>query len=663
MIRQFFAATTTAVAIMSLISPVVAQDQAAPPSATHNGSLRNVRPVAQGNQGTGMQVAKGANMPSDQKQEARGSSAPPRASIGNEINTQIRSISDRIDAMSNIVDSACAKLDKLQRKPDPHIPPPPSSVPAWIAAGAGLLAVGVICIVLPVLLGLKRQNKAIFDRIQQNGNGAKDIITSLTAVETAVADLPKALLMQVKQLMDAVQKIDGKIGKFERGASDIPRQFDAVAKTISRDAESHRGSILTWLFGRGKTQAPENGFVQQIEDRIEKFQAIVLSAVESDHKLQSRKLELDERERKLSERANALDAECDKARCEGEAEAKRRAIALESANKVLAENMNSRSVEFGKRIATLEGEMNAAKVAAQQAKSECAVAKSQADAAVKLRDKLSEEVSRLSSEVAKRDQARDAEIANAREEIKTRIEKASAEEMANLRAEAKIARDERDVAKRATEDLQAQKSAVDAALVAARASLDAEKVARENDRTAAERELATERAARESDRKMAEEKLAELVHERDAAVARVFPEEFHDDPDFQPLLSMLDEWDARGVPGSALARASLSIFADRKNLPPKIWQRALGDLSLGLAAAMNAEKRSPAEAADVLGKWKAAVQKRASEGPSFSLNLPLIGAQVDTSWMHAKPGAAKVSRIGSWAVYGQSGNVYMAEVE
>ena len=151
--------------------------------------------------------------------------------------------------------------------------------------------------------------------------------------------------------------------------------------------------------------------------------------------------------------------------------------------------------------------------------------------------------------------------------------------------------------------------------------------------------------------------------ERDAAKSRVFPEEFRSDPSFEPLLARLDEWDAHGAPGAALARASLAIFADRKNLPAKIWQRALGDLSLGLAAAMDADKMQPTESVASLGAWKSAVEKRAAGGPSFSLNLPSVGAKVDISWMHSKSGAATVRRVLSWAVYGQSGNAYMAEVE
>jgi len=664
--RKLLAASITATVMVFFVGPVGAQGQASSQSVSTNGTPMKVQHGDRNGQASGVSPTTGSGKPYANKPEGGGKSvASPHASqqMNLESNRQLRAILERMDAISNHVASVGVRLDELQGKLATHIPPPSSSVPSWIAAVVGLLAAGMICFALLVLLGVKRQNKDIGDAVRRNGDGTNEVSTGIRAVQTAVSDLPKALQIQLKQLMDAVQKVDGKIGKFDRAVSDIPRQFDAVAKTMTRDAESNRGSILSWLFGRGKTQAPENGFTQQIEDRIGRFQDEVLSAVESDKKLQARKLELDERERRLNERANDIDASCARAREEGAAAAEHRVAALEAAYKMLSENLSGKSEEFGKRVRTLEGEMNAAKAAAQQAKSECAMAKSQAAVAVKDRERLLAENSRLSSEIDKRDQARENEVASAREEIRSMIEKANAEEMANLRAEAKIARDERDAAKRTAEDLQAQKTTVDAALAAAKSSLDAEKSAREKDRIAAEHELAVEKDARESDRQKADEKLAEIEHERDLAVSRVFPAEFNGDPDFQPLLKMLDEWDANNVPGSALARASLFIFADRKNLPPKIWQRALGDLSLGLASAMNAEKKSPAEAADVLGTWKVAIQKRASDGPSFSLNLPVIGAQIDTSWMYSKSGAAKVSRICSWAVYGQSGNVYMAEVE
>ena len=686
--RKNFVETVLVVLIMFLICSVVAQEKPPQGRGATNVSAQNVptqsaRPGST-NKHTTPRVQSGDNASTTTKQGSVATQVgkPTKNFLANQIGDQRERLSTAqfIIITNSITQSECRISERIgtmskgigdkiddQRNNSGAVAPDKYQtlkfVLAWIAAVATSIAVVAICLVFPLLFRLRWLNKDIGDRVQQNGVAAKDISMKIDGIKSTVADLPKALQLQLKLITDVVQKVDGRIGKFERTASDIPRQFDAVAKAMSRDAESHRGSILSWLFGRGKTQAPENGFTQQIEDRIEKFQSAVLSAVESDQKLQSRKLELEERERRLNERATAMNAECARARDEGAAAAERRVAALETANRVLSENMSAKSIEFGKQVATLEGERNAATAAAQQAKSECVVARSQADAAVKLREKLSDEVKRLSSEITKRDQAKEAEIASACEEIRSKIENANAAEMASLRVEAANARDERDRAKKAAEELQAMKVTVDAELATTKSLLDAEKVARENDITAAARELSAEKLAREEDRQKAEKKLAEVATERDKAISRVFPAEIREDSDCQPLLQDLDEWDSRGIPGSALARASLAIFADRRNQPPKIWQRALGDFSLGLASAMNADKKSPVEVAEMLGKWKAVLERRSVGGPAFSLKLPSIGSQVDTSWMHAKPGAAKVSRIGSWAVYGQSGNVYMAEVE
>ena len=667
----------------------------ATPSPQNSGGGRTASQTAQGNDGQSRAGSlRQGSIQEGYSSQLKGPGLPKEEVTRNEVGDKLSKVEGKLETVLKEVKevkSASGKIGELQTALQGAItrvenevnkratsqeghPASPFPVPAWIPLGisglslAFILVVIIIAILIRLCLGQLNKrvadvNKCATDCVEKNQRSSDDI-------NAAVAELRKSLHAQLKFLTDAVQAVDGKTGKLSQALKDIPRQLEAATKAMSRDVESHRGSLISCLFGRGKVSAPETGLTQQIEERIGgieerigQFQSAILAAVESDQKLQSRKVELDGHELRLKERENNLAAECSRAREEGAAVAERRAASFEAANKVLTDNMNAKAVEFGKRIATLEGERNMAKAAAQQAEAACAAAKSQADAAVKIREKLTEEVTRLSSEITKRDQARETELANAREEIRSKIEKAHADETATLRAEATSARAERDRAQKAVESLLAQKNVVDSELAAVKSSLDAEKAARENDRIAAERELAAEKAARESDLQKAEKEIAALASERDAAMSRVFPEEFREDADSQPLLAALDEWDARNVPGSALARASLAIFADRKDLPTKIWQRALGDLSLGIAAALDADKKSPADVATTLGQWKAVVEKRAGGNTSFSLKLPSIGSHVDTSWMHAKPGSAKVSRVRSWAVYGQAGNVYMAEVE
>lgn len=542
----------------------------------------------------------------------------------------------------------------------------PRSFPAWIAAGAGFLAVVAALLATFFLKSrIERLGTTLDSGLEKNRVETDAMAADVKALRATVGntDLKTMVQAQVKTVSDAIRALDGRIGGFDRTVRDIPGQFDAVAKTLSRDSESHRSSILAWLFGRGKTSAPESGFMQQIEDRIGHFQTAVLSAVETDRKLQSRKLELDERERRLDERMRSLDAERDRARADGAASAKQKVEALEAANKAMAESLTTKGTEFGKRIALLENERNAAKTAAQQAEADSAVAKRQAGEAVKLRDKLSADITRLTMDIAARDKSQTEELAKARAAIRAEIEKANADEIAGLRAEAKASREERARADEAAKSLHDAKIAAETALASAKAALEAEKSAHDADRAAAAQELSAEKAARESDREAAGKELATATTERDAAKARVFPPEYRNNPAFEPLLAQLDAWDAAGIPGAALARASLAIFADRKNLPPKIWQRSLGDLSLGLATAMEAAKTNPAEAVALLGKWKAEIESHRSDEAVFTLRLPSIGEKTDISWMHTKAGSASVRRVHSWAVYGQSGNVYMAEVE
>lgn len=578
--------------------------------------------------------------------------------------TEVVATNESIREMSNKVENLDNQVSDILTTPIGTSPATP--LPSWIAAGAGFLAVLAAALTMVLIKNrIACLDNSIHEDRRKGADTANAIAVDVKAIRTAVGDtdLKATIQAQFRPLSEAIRSLDNKIGGFDRTIRDIPGQFDAVAKTIKGDSESHRSSILSWLFGRGKTQAPESGFAQQIEERIGQFQTAVLAAVETDRKLQSRKLELDERERKLDERTRNLDAELARARADGAATAERKAAALEAANKAMTESLTAKGTEFGKKVALLESERNAAKTAALQAEAASAAAKRQAEEAVKLREKLAADIARLTGEITAHAKSREADLAKAREEIRATLERANADEIAGLRAEAKAAREERVRADETAKSLRDAKTAAETALASAKAAFEAEKSAHEGDRAAAAQELSAEKAARAAEREAAGKELAAATAERDAAKSRVFPAEFRDDAAFEPLLAQLDVWDAEGVGGATLARASLAIFADRKNLPAKIWLRALGDFSLGLASAMEAEKIPPPDVVATLGKWKAAIEKHAAGGPSFSLNLPSIGTKVDTSWMHAKAGSASVRRVHSWAVYGPSGNAYMAEVE
>ncbi len=552
-----------------------------------------------------------------------------------------------------------------------------SVLPAWIAVAVSLLTLGVVVLLICLL---KRGKGWLDDTIgnvhRQLQNDITGLDENVKAIRNVLGESPleKTLQQQFNKVEKSLQSLERKIGGVDQSAQDFLGKFDKMGESILRDSKERHTSFFSWLFGREKTQAPESGFAQQIKETLEDFQSKILAALETDEKLQFRKLELDERESLLAKREQSLNDECEKARKDGASVAERRADALKDAYNVLGKTLSEKtaefekvikenSIEFGKSVKSLESERDEAMTAAKNAKEASAEAIRRAEKAMKDRGILEDKVSHLSSEIAKRDQSWNTELAKKRDEIRNEIEHACDEKMAELRAKLELAREECEKAIKSIEKIRAEKASVDAALDDTKKSLENEKMARENEHETAAQELEAEKKARQSERENAEQRLAIVSTERDTAKSRLFPAEFRGDPSFEPLLARLDALDVAGAPGATLARASLAIFAERKNLSAKIWQRALGDLSLGLAIAMDSDKMHPADVVATLGAWKSAIEKHVTGGPSFSLNLPSIGSKVEFSWMHAKSGAATVRRVLSWAVYGQSGNAYMAEVE
>lgn len=543
-----------------------------------------------------------------------------------------------------------------------------------------IIAAGVGFVVALVFLffskyGIRRLVNKIENDHQQLQNKIADLDSNIKVIRGVLGESP--LEKQFNKVEKALQSFESKIGKVNQTAQDCRDKFDEGKNSI-KDLKER---IMNGLFGREKTQAPESGFARQISEKLEAFRVDILNRLETSEKLQSQKRELDNREHQLKKREQDFDNECEKARKDGASAAEREAEshkkAYDNLAKILSEQraefektIEEQSIEFGKRTASLEMERNNAMADAQKAQEESAKANIQMENAIKERTQYKGEVSRLSSEIAKRDQdiakreeSWNTERVKIRDEIRNEIEQSYAETLAEHRARLENAHKERDNAMMSVEKMREAKAIIDAKLDETKKSLETEKLARENDHAAAEQELEAEKQARKLERENAEQNLAIVSGERDKAKCRLFPEEFRDDPSFEPLLAELDALDVAGAPGSTLARASLAIFADRKNLSAKIWQRALGDLSLGLALAMDSKEMQPADIVSTLGAWKSAIEKHMTGGPSFSLNLPSVGSKVDISWMHAKSGAASVSRVLSWAVYGQSGLAYMAEVE
>lgn len=578
---------------------------------------------------------------------------------------------------------------------------------AWIAAGAAILAAILAMTAVIVAKGGINSVKMKMDaEAKQRKDDLSDLRQGLTdLVRNAFDDADlKSVKTQVASAKMSATTIEGKVLALDRDLREQPAKLDAVAKAFSRDAENQRRAITAALFGRGKGPAEAGGLVPQFEARIAALEKGLLAAVTTERELQVRKSALDARENKLLERERDISAELAAAREKGAAEAMGKVAALEAADASLrkafdemqarlSEKVSAQSQEFGKRLAVLESERNGAVAASRKAETEAAEVGRRAAMAEQNAGKLKIErdmavaaraadVARLNDEIRRRDETRDAEIAKARESIRAEVETANAAALAKLTADAQSAREDREkcaeTARRAAEEsartiesLRATGAATEKALATVKAELDAEKSARavENaeaekaladEKAAASQKLADEKAAHDSDLKKAKMKEAELAAARDAARSRLFPSELASDSGFVPLIESLDDLDARKLPGASLARAALTIFAERKNLPDKIWLRALGDFSLGLATAIDA---NGGDAVMALAKWKSLLDKIGAEAPSFSLRLPAIGSKVDIAWMHSRAGVSTVRKVRSWAVFGSTGNAYMAEVE
>ncbi len=577
----------------------------------------------------------------------------------------------------------------------------------WIASGAAILA----AILALVAVIVSKNGASSIERIMEDeAHKRKDEADKTQEkveqfLKKAFEDADAVLKKQVVAAKTSISAIDGKVSALDRALREQPAKLDAVIKTFSREAESQRQSIMGALFGHARASTETPGLAPQMEMRLGALEKTVLSAVTTEHELQLRKVALDIREKELSEREQNFSAELDEARKEGASSGMKKVAALETAGESLRkvfEEMQTRfsaklseqSQDFGKRIATLEAERDGAVLASRKAENTAADANRRVAAAEESNKKLKAErdaaiadriaeVKRLGEEIRRRDETRDAEIAKARDNIRAEIEKANADAMAQLQADVQSARDERakaeDIARRAAEDsaktiesLRLTCAKVDSELAVARTALEAEKSARAAECTEAERVLAAEKsaaaqilaaekAAHDTDLQKAGREVAELVSARDAARSRLFPAEFASAPELKTLLESLDGMDAKSLPGAALARASLAIIADRRNLPDKIWLRAVGDFSLGLAKALEANGATDSMA--TLANWKTVLEKFGSNAPSFSLRLPAIGSKVDIAWMHSRAGVSTVRKVRSWAVFGSKGNAYMAEVE
>ena len=90
---------------------------------------------------------------------------------------------------------------------------------------------------------------------------------------------------------------------------------------------------------------------------------------------------------------------------------------------------------------------------------------------------------------------------------------------------------------------------------------------------------------------------------------------------------------------------------------------ALKDLAMSLSSLLLAEGVDEKDVEKELRTWAVYVQKFSTPNRQFTLQVPSIGAPIDTSSMKVISGnPSVVGGIRSWAVYGAFSIQYMAEV-
>ena len=138
---------------------------------------------------------------------------------------------------------------------------------------------------------------------------------------------------------------------------------------------------------------------------------------------------------------------------------------------------------------------------------------------------------------------------------------------------------------------------------------------------------------------------------------------FKDDPAFLPLMEKLTRWSRENLDDVALVKSALVIVRRGEKASMETFMGALKDLAMSLSSLLLAEGVDEKDVEKELRTWAVYVQKFSTPNRQFTLQVPSIGAPIDTSSMKVISGnPSVVGGIRSWAVYGAFSIQYMAEV-
>ena len=595
----------------------------------------------------------------------------------------------------------------------------------WIAVGGALVAALMSLIAVLSAMSGKKTIKGNMEKLKEKEDNLQKLLESIEDKAQKIESQSDAVRKQSGTMATNSTEFQEKastcktsmekfIEQLNKGASDVGKALDRI-----KDAEAQVRKLTYALSGDASGKTPQS-LVESFEGRLNSLTAALDAVTDSNNNLQDLNRTMDkglasvqnfeaavkERETAIaSEIAKASELEYKRGLADGEAKARKDLDEnnaemnkllgqIEAKNATLDElrkENSEKDVAYGDMKSKLESERDAAKTETKKAQDnlkdveeQLAAVKSdlekirdnarrgfeEKDARINQKDA---DINRLEAEVLRLAESLERDKAKAREEIRSEIEASAKSEINGLNEALRKAEAERDETResarqsdaekdRVIEGLRLDKANTEQELSETKSLLDAEMDARKKERAAAAKELQEEKDGRAADNAECARRIATVEAEREAAKARLFPASLNSVGELKPLIESLDAMDADGIPGAALARASLAVFAEAKTAADRIRLRALGDFSMGIASALVASGKSAVEVATALAEWKVAIEKASAQLPAFSLRLPTIGQRIDISWMHSKVGTTAVRTINSWAVFGSTGNVYMAEV-
>ncbi len=158
------------------------------------------------------------------------------------------------------------------------------------------------------------------------------------------------------------------------------------------------------------------------------------------------------------------------------------------------------------------------------------------------------------------------------------------------------------------------------------------------------------------------EKQNQLMQELET---KIYPDIFNQDSDFINLKNHLQQWIVDKIGTTGIIISNLNILALRESMNADSWKLALKNVSLGITLTMRQSKISERQIIDELVSWGKFLMKYSNDKYPYTIQIPKLGDNVDTSWMTAKNNSVvSVNKVLSWAVFhNQYGVQHNAEVE